>query len=222
MNGSDPSLIAKSTPIVKEYCSIKWVDPRLSVLPFGTTYEPLEKSQGIFLLPSLISYVAAFRARTSALQDMERVWRESEADYFSRSCAWPKKSSQNLYFWKTSPLYAHEVGFESLEKLPKWGMIVGGVLYPLKNGSIKKEKGGFVLPNLMTSDSSRGPAKIYNKSGKQSSMRNLVTISYRIWKTGPLTPRVSEKLMGYPGGWTELEPWAMQWFLNKRKRLLKY
>ena len=70
-------------------------------------------------------------AKESALQDMEKAWKMSEADYFSRSCAWPKKSSPSLYFWKTSPLFPQEVGYESLEKLPKWGMIVDGVLYPL-------------------------------------------------------------------------------------------
>jgi uncharacterized protein YccT (UPF0319 family) len=114
-----------------------------------------------------------------------------------------------------------EGDFESLEKLPKWGTIVAGVLYPLMNGSIKKEKDGFVLPNLTASDASKGPAKTYNKSGKQASMRNLVTISYRIWKAGALSPEVCEKIMGYPIGHTELEPLVMQWWFSKRKKRLK-
>ena len=171
-----------------------------------------------------ISSLAASRehARISVLQDMEKAWQESEADYFSRSCAWPKKSSPSSYSLKTSQPFPTEGDFKSLERLPKWGMIADGVLYPLTSSSTRKGKDGFVLPNLMASDGSKGPAKIYNRQGKQSSMRNIVTISYRIWNAGPLSPEVCEKIMGYPTGWSVLEDWVTQFVLSKRKKLLKY
>jgi len=39
--------------------------------------------------------------------------------------------------------------------------------------------------------------------------------------TGKLNPVWTEWLMGYPFGWTELNAWATQWFLSKRKKRLK-
>ena len=85
-------------------------------------------------------------ARTSALQDMEKAWKESEADYFSRSFAWPKKSSPNSYSWKTCQQLPFVGDCESLEKLPKWGMIVDGALYPLRRSEpLHKRERWFLL-----------------------------------------------------------------------------
>lgn len=38
---------------------------------------------------------------------------------------------------------------------------------------------------------------------------------------GQLSPTWVEWLMGYPNGWAALEGWATQWFLSRRKQLLK-
>lgn len=40
--------------------------------------------------------------------------------------------------------------------------------------------------------------------------------------SGKLNPMWIEWLMGYSKEWTELEPWAMQWFQNKRRKHSKY
>ena len=217
-NGLDQSPIAKSTLIVKVSFSLVWYVVNCEKRPFGMMLVPYA-----YDLPTIRSTFSTVGspARISALQDMERAWRESEVDCFSRSCAWPKKSSPNSYLLKTYPLLQVGADFRLLEKLPKSGMTVDGMLYPLKNSSIKIEKDGFVLPNLTASDSSKGPAKQYNRSGEQASMRNLVTISYRLWNAGVLSPEVCEKIMGYRIGWTELEPWAMQWFLLRQKKRSK-
>jgi hypothetical protein len=63
---------------------------------------------------------------------MEKAWLASEAAYFGRSIAWPKKSSPRSYSWKMSQLLLPGVDSQSLGQLPKWGMIVDGVLYPLQ------------------------------------------------------------------------------------------
>jgi hypothetical protein len=166
-----------------------------------------------------ISYTEDFLARILVWRVWAKAWRESEADWYSRSFAWPKKSSPIGYFLKTCQPSPHEGDFESLEKLPKWGMIVDGVLYPLHPlERYTGEKGGSFLPTPQACDATKGPAKKYVENGEQSSMRNLVTLSYRIWKAGVLSPEVLEMMMLYPTGWTELEPWAMQWFRSKRKR----
>jgi hypothetical protein len=53
-------------------------------------------------------------------------------------------------------------------------------------------------------------------------MRNLVTISYRLWNAGVLSPEVCEKLMGFPLGWSELAQWAIPFVRSRRKKRLKY
>src|SRR5690606_4566283 len=60
-------------------------------------------------------------AKISVVQELEKAWMESEADFFSRSHAWPKKSSPSSYFLKTCQRSPHEGGFESLNALPRWG-----------------------------------------------------------------------------------------------------
>lgn len=97
---------------------------------FGMIYEHYPLEILITNLP-LTSSTEAFPAKISVLQAVEQAWKESEADFFSRSCAWPKKSSPSSYSLKMSQPSLVEAVFESLEKLPRWGMIVVGVLYPL-------------------------------------------------------------------------------------------
>jgi hypothetical protein len=59
-------------------------------------------------------------------------------------------------------------------------------------------------------------------SGMKSEIkRDNPSFPYRIWeKTGGKKMNLHwlEWLMGYPEGWTELAPWAMQWFLCNRKK----
>lgn len=128
----DPSPIAKSTLIVKEYCCLEWHVGNYKPLQFGMTCKHSEKTQGHFLLIASILSTVAFHARISALQDLEKAWKESAADCFSRSFAWPKKSSPSSYSLKTSRQSQQEGDFKLLMNLPRWGMIVDGVLYPLR------------------------------------------------------------------------------------------
>ena len=128
INGVQQNITVKSTPIVKECYSHEWQVEISTTLQFGTTSKPsMERSWGLSTLSSVASRNCV---KIFQLQDMEQAWKESEADCFSRSCAWPKKSSPDSYSLKTYQLLQHEGDFKSLERLPKWGMIVGGVLYP--------------------------------------------------------------------------------------------
>ena len=77
-NGLDQSPIAKSTPTVKESCSVVWEQKNYDTLQFGMTSELYLNTiyQG-----ALILSMEDFHARTLALQDMEKDWVESEMDY---------------------------------------------------------------------------------------------------------------------------------------------
>src|SRR5690554_1625171 len=104
----------------------------------------------------LTSSTAASRnyAKISLLQELEKVWKASEAVFFSKSCAWPKKSSPSSYSLKTSLLSPHGADFRLLEKLPRWGMIVDGVLYPLAGSELYtdvKDGSYWLTPSTMES-----------------------------------------------------------------------
>lgn len=130
LNGLEQSLTAKSIHTVKQSCLAVYPTDHSLMLHFGMISRR-SRMMGEIGQPSTSSS-EAFPARISVLQDMEKAWKESEAAYFSRSCAFPKKSNPSSYFLKTCQPSQQEADFKSLERLPKWGMIVGGVLYPLQ------------------------------------------------------------------------------------------
>ena len=187
----------------------------------------------------LTSYMAASHAKTSASQDLEKAWRESEADYFSKSYALSMKLDRNSSSWKTSQQSLLEDFQRSPQKLPKEGMIVDGALYPLrKSEPLIKEKDGGCLPTptVYGNYNKKGASK---KSGdglatyvkmfptpdanNQGARKNQNGHQYTLQDAvgGQLNPMWVEWLMGYPAGWTELEAWAMQWFRSKRGKRLK-
>ena len=132
---SDQSPIVKSIPSAKVYSCRECKREICPKHQYGMIYEASQLKE---LLKSpwmrSTSSTAASRspAKISVLQDLERAWQESEADCFSRSCAWPKQSSPDSYSWKTWRQLPPVGDCESLEKLPRWGMIVDGVLFPLQ------------------------------------------------------------------------------------------
>lgn len=152
LNTSDQSRIAKSNPTAKasscRECK-KGICPKHQ---FGMIYEHYPKELSVNL-STLSSAGSHDHAKISVLQELEKAWMESEADFFSRSCAWPRKSSPSSYSLKTSLPSLGEGVFELLEKLPRWGMIVDGVLYPLHRlERFTKESAGSFWPTPKARD----------------------------------------------------------------------
>src|SRR5687767_6098927 len=144
VDGLDQLLTVKSIHIVKQCLSHEFpMDYYLIVLSGIMLRHCGEK-----ILEDLqTSFMEGFHARISALQEMEKAWKEREADYFSRSCDWPKKLSHDSYSLKMFQPLPKEEEFKLLKKLPRWGMIVDGVLYPLQ--ALERytlEKDGFYWP----------------------------------------------------------------------------
>lgn len=155
-DGCNQSPTAKSSHTAKAF-SCK--ECRKDICPkhqYGMIYEPstlrrLRKSTQMISTSS--TEASRNHAKTSVLQAVEQAWRASEADFFLRSCAWPKKSSPSSYSLKMSRPSLVEAVFESLEKLPRWGMIVDGVLYPLHPlEHCIEEKGGSCWPTPAARD----------------------------------------------------------------------
>ena len=147
--GSNLSHTAKLTHTVKEFCSPEWLMGGLIPHQSGLISKHLWPRT---LQAAVISSQADFPARISVLQGLEKAWEESEVAYFSRSCAWPKKSSPSSYSLKMCQLSLLEEEAPWLKRLPKWGMIVGGVLYPLRaleHYTVVKGGSYWATPNTM-------------------------------------------------------------------------
>lgn len=155
-------------------------------------------------MDSSISFSAGSRncAKTLALQDMEKAWQESEADYFSRSLGCVAKLSQDSSFWKTCLPLLPEEGPKWSDKLPRWGMIVAGALYPLRPWEHHiKGNAGFYLPTPQARAAPDCKAERKRKSPSLESILNIKHGTHGL-KTNP---RCLEWMMGYQIGWTELK-----------------
>ena len=247
--GSDLSHTAKLTHTVKEFCSPEWLMGGLIPHQSGLISKHLWPRT---LQAAVISSQADFPARISVLQGLEKAWQESEADYFSRSCAFPKKSSPSSYSLKMCQLSLLEEEAPWLKRLPKWGMIVGGVLYPLRAlEHYTAEKGGSCWPTPTRNANLDCPSERARKTPALASAVMMATprmnatrpvhtpchsvIQKKHGETLPesvgrlypenigkrLCPKWTSVLMGYQTTWTDLEHWAMQYVLSKRKKRSK-
>lgn len=200
-NGLDQSLIAKSTPIVKECSSQEWMLMICAWPPCGMMFPPWKGSNSEDLSTS---FTGAFHARGLAVQDLEKAWQMSEADYFSRCSDCVARLSPDSSSWRMyQPLLAEEDS-KWCDPLPRWGMIVDGVLSPLRPlERLTRETDGFFWPTPTARDW---------KSGSKGSQTNSRPLSEIVG--GALNPIFVEWLMGFPLNWTCLSSFAKKW-MNK-------
>lgn len=219
VNGLGPSLIVSKTDFAKRYscpeCNQANYQPHLS----GMTCEHLELS---LLIGQSTSSTVASPAKTLALATLVKVWRARAQDYFTRSCAYPKKSSPSLYSLKTCQQSENEV----LEPLsPNWppsGMTVGGQCYPLRKlERITNENAGSYWPTPTARDWKGMRRRLTN--GKNISLTTGTQRGLDLCQAigGNPNPNWVEWLMGYRTEWTVLEDWATQWYHSKRVKRSK-
>ncbi len=208
-NGLNQLHTAKVIPTVKESCSVVYPTDHSLMRQFGMISRRCRMMGEIG--PESTSSTEDFHVRTSVLQEMEKAWKEKEVALFMKYSDWPENLVPPSFSWKMSQQSQPEVVWYWQKKLPKWGMIVDGVLYPLQAlEHHTNEKGGSYWP---TPDASpRGARK--NQNGHHYTLQDAVG-------SGKLNPTWVEWLMGYSHEWSALEPLAMQWYLSKRKKRLK-
>lgn len=222
-NGLDQSLTAKSTPIVKGSCFLEWQVDTSNMLPSGMTLQPCREGN---LRELSTSFSAASlnendHVRTLALLELEKAWTEREAHLFTKYSDYPDRSAPPSYSWKMSVQLQPEVVWHWSKKLPRWGMIVAGVVYPLRPLELyTKGNDGFYWPTPLASDYRRQDSPCERKRNSP----NLTTKLNMMHGTRNQKINLNwlEWLMGYQTGWTELEPWVMQWFRLKRKKRSKF
>jgi hypothetical protein len=168
---------------------------------FGMTLKPLTADRGEDLL---MWYLEAFLAKTYPVLDEAQEltesdlacgvkWHELSVKYDLGSCSWRTHQC----------LWDEELHWSSVT-LPRWGMTVSGVLFqhPTSERPINGTGSGFwPTPTAHNAKETNAPSE---------ANRNEPTLASRVG--GHLNPMWVEWLMGWPLGWTDLKPLAMDRF----------
>lgn len=225
--GCTPSPIVKTTDTLRPCCCLVCGAAGYLELQSGTMCERCGAStwRTISTLFTVDS-----RARISALQVLARAWLGSARACSYTSRALRKRSALLSSFWKTSRRFGQEDLAWSATSWPAWGTISGGRLFQPKRLEPRTNvKGG--LPLLPTPTASEAGSRSSHNRTWSSTYANLHNFvmgkgkqdpSWKRWPAqkvqagGQLNPPWVEWLMAYPIGWTELEPWATQWYRSRR------
>ncbi len=211
--GSDRLPIVRPIDTPNPFCFPEWRQ-EISLAPRSGTTSKLSEDQ---TFPRSTSSTADFPVKTSVLQDMARAWKEAEAGFFSRSCAWPKKSSPLSYSLKTSPLSELEVPVELSKNWPPEGMTVGGALYPLKMSErlTSDSDGSCLLPTPSASSYGTNQGGAAGRTGRVRP--SLETMARKnLWPT----PQAHDAQKGYAKrvgrygtthGARNLNDWVVKW-----------
>ena len=186
--------------------------------PSGTM---LEHSTGDPGVDAWISSLRASRASPGPLE--EKTGEKMILATFGRTpFALLERPSPRGYCWRTpqtcfSSLInetAHRISSELLRSWPAWGMWAGGAAYPQEQLDWTTNGDGCgLLPTPLTRD-----GKSFYVCTKKTALRVMQNkplhqlhwsqfgIVYHDLKKGWANPRFSELMMGWPTGWTDLQP----------------
>jgi len=235
-----PSAPSNTTPTPQAYWSRDKTTDAWRRFPSGMTSAPLTADRGEALLTS---FLAAFRARTSALPVGAQASPENAADSGARWRESSVRYDRDLSSWKTHRCLFIEVLPLSSVTLPRWGMMRDGVCWERStpahrtsesaSGSLLRTRNLWPTP---TRDSATERSTRYAQGGMP------LTMAVKMWPTptssehkyrlqgdsqqskclnalagGSLNPTWVEWLMGWPLGWTALDASATDRYQQWRR-----
>lgn len=185
---------------------------------FGLTCAVLTENHGKELL---MSFLAAFPARTSAQMELVPALKVNVLDC---GLKWRESSARfdlNSYVWKTHHDSEERVLLWSSVTLPQWGIAVNGFVYqhPTALRPIPETASG-LWPTVKSTIRSDCPSERLRHAPDLVSvikMRPLPDGSEPP-QSGHLNPEWVEWFMGWPIGWTELKPLEMDRFHEWRQQ----
>jgi hypothetical protein len=124
----EPSAPSSGNPTPQAYCAPDKTTVFSRLSRFGMTFKPLTEDRGAELL---MSYLAAFPARTSQSPEKGPESKESAAECGNTWRGWLAKYDPDTSSWRTAQCSLLEDLTESLETLPRSGMTRGGLLWEL-------------------------------------------------------------------------------------------
>ncbi|MDP9917026.1 hypothetical protein J2W24_002677 [Variovorax boronicumulans] len=182
---------------------------------FGLTYAPLTADHGEELL---MSFQAAFRARTSVLPEQRQALKVAAPASGNRWVESSVKFDLGSSEWKTHRCLWDEALPWSSVILPHWGSMRDGVVYqplPLAPPTSEIARGwsGETLPTPSVSMAKGSSEKALTRVNGRSRLRNRLDYWVeRTGKNGRLNPEFVEWVMGWPIGWTDVAPLATDRF----------
>jgi hypothetical protein len=176
---------------------------------FGLTSRLLTEDHGAVVLTS---YLAAFPARTSAPPAGGRELVASEADYGRIKNGSFARYDHASSTWRTVQCSLLEDLAESWATWPRWGSMLNGASSERTIPMLRtRGKGSGFWPTLTASIGKkcggRHKGKTDTLASRLAEVEGLSTTS-----TGRVNPTWSEWLMGFPSGWSAIEPLEMHKF----------
>ncbi len=215
-SGGEPSAPLNGNLTPQAYCAPDKMTAFSRLSRFGMTFKPLTEDRGEALL---MSYLAAFPARTSPQLEKEKELLEKKAHYGFKCLELSKKLNQNTVSLKILRILEQKDLIQSSKDLPTQGIMLHGVCYQQKTVEpITKEKEYGLLEKLPTPNASDYIQRKTSISWKNQGRINYVLSNPEITGIygGKLNPEWTEWLMGWPRGWTDLKPLEMDKYLQWR------
>ncbi|SDV49224.1 hypothetical protein SAMN05216551_107164 [Chitinasiproducens palmae] len=197
---------------------------------FGLTSQVLTADRGAELL---MSYLAGFHARTSAAQATAQGLPDQGQDYGNNLQGWFSRLSPDRSQWKTPQISLLGGSELFLETWPRSGLMLNGMCFQLPTlaHTICVSASGSLLPTLTVNGNHNRPypgkksgqglvtairllptLTTIGLNGGSNSRRATAKRGEPPTHIGPLNPVWCEWFMGFPMGWTELKPLAMDKF----------
>ena len=208
----EPSALLSGNPTPQAYCAPDKTTAFSRLSQFGMTFKPLMENRGEELL---MSYREAFPARTSPQQEPGPESTENDQGCGEKWRGSFVKYDPVLSSWKTHQCSLHGDLDEFLETWPQWGLMRDGECWEQQMSAHRINATAFGLwPTPVKSDAiARRPSKGWKGSdlpsvvwrrngGAENPNKPLVKLNAR-WV---------EWLMGWPQGWTSLQPLEMDKF----------
>jgi len=195
-----------STP--QAYCAPDKMTGFSRLSRFGMTFKPLTESRGEELLTL---YRAGFHAKTSQLQEKVSESMESEAECGEKWQGSFAKYDPDTSLWKTHQCSLLGDLEEFSETWPQWGLMRDGECWEQQTlaQTIRGTESGLwetKWPTPVTSDANGAGRVGPRKSGNISSLKDY----FSKWHKLAYPPvNITEYMMGWPLGWTDLKPLVM-------------
>ena len=220
----EPSAPLSGSNTQQAYCAPDKMTVFSRLSRFGMTYKPLTESRGEELLTL---YLAGFHAKTSQQQEKAQELMENEAGCGEKWHASFVKFDPNTSLWRTHQCSLLGDLDEFLETWPQWGLMRNGECWDMTNLAVNTGETEFGLLATPTKELFSHWASAKAKISTNGKRKSGVKVGSILWwdmteqhlrlggqeetKMIP-DPSCGEVVMGWPMGWTELQPLEMDKF----------
>jgi hypothetical protein len=208
----EQSVQLSGKPTQQAYCAPDKMTVFSRLSRFGMMFKPLTANLGEELL---MSYLADFHAKTSQQQEKAQELMENDQECGEKWLASFVKYDLDTHSWRTHQCSLLGDLDEFSETWPQWGLMRDGECWEQETLAhhTKGTESGSWLPTPLTSDHKKiTKNKEYHLKRNFDLPNKLVQIGHPPSKNGGwgwFHPVLSESMMGWPTGWTELKPLEM-------------